>query len=299
MTPKSPTIKKPRPYWHVDAKWISGIVLLLLLSMTALLFLLWQITARTRGIDLLTTLLASSFSYQNGGLDDEGDVRLIRAMIAAAPNKQWQPSPGLDIIVHEADIEGMTPRQVRLWFFHHIAEPLYEQGPSGLTSVVSDPGLQASIEQSTRPLGFISARMHTYLLWVLGGATLFSLLFLGLLVRFSQGPGSLSNPGAVLFLAGLPGALLWGVLRGWLRQAGAALAGSQAQEAVKLYTQLAVDVLPPVIQQALQIYIFLTGFGLVLLLLALLAALFGRRKQRQPVEQVSTASSGSSASEVE
>src|SRR4030067_476335 len=61
----TPTLKKPRPYWHVDAKWISGICLLLLLSFTSLVFIAWQVTDRPTGTTLLTTLLAEPL-YDEG-----------------------------------------------------------------------------------------------------------------------------------------------------------------------------------------------------------------------------------------
>jgi hypothetical protein len=279
MTPTTPTIKKPRPYWHVDAKWISGIFLLILLSITAMVFLLWQITSRNTGTSLLTTLLASSFSYHNGGLDDEGDIKMIRAMIANAPNKQWQPSAGLDVIVHEADIEGMTPRQVRMWYFGHIAKPLYEGGVQNLSGLITDETMQNAVEETAMPLGFISAEMHARLLWVLAGCTLLTLLFLGLQIRFSAGVGCLANPGAVMLMAGAPGWLFWELLRGWLDLRAQNLSPDGGQDAIQAYTQLAVDVMPVIVQKAVQIYTYLVLFGLVLLLAALVGAFFMRRRK--------------------
>jgi len=83
--------RNSRPYWHVDAKWLTGLLLLALLNITFLVFILAQVTAPEQGITLLTVTLASSFSAEGGGLDASGDVEIMRQKIAESPNGQWQP----------------------------------------------------------------------------------------------------------------------------------------------------------------------------------------------------------------
>jgi len=79
----------PRPYWHVDAKWLTGILLLFLLNITFLIFILMQVTAPERGIALLTVTLARSYSAESGGMDVSGDIEIIRQKIAESPNGEW------------------------------------------------------------------------------------------------------------------------------------------------------------------------------------------------------------------
>jgi hypothetical protein len=278
----TPTFKKPRPYWHVDAKWISGICLLLLLSFTSLVFIVWQVTDRPTGTTLLTTLLASTFSYQNGGLDADSDIKIMRAMIANAPNKEWQPSPGMEIIVHEADIAGKTPREVRMWFFRQLAEPLYDEGAQGLASLITDPALKKGVEENAKPLSFISAETHSKLRGILVASGVASLVLLGLLVIFSYRFGRIGSPGWVIFLVAAPGLLLWGALRGGLTQLAQNPPAAAQQEAVKYYTQLAVDVLPVIVEKAVQVYTFLILFALGLIVIALIGSVFVReRKSRE------------------
>jgi len=277
----SRTQNKPRPYWHVDAKWFSGICLLFLASFTFLIYILWKVSARPTGTTLLTTLLASSFSYQNGGLDADGDIKVMRAFIDASPNGEWQPNPGLQITVHAEDIEGMMPREVRMWFFRQIAEPLYDEGAQGLVGIVTDPEMQKGMQESVRPLGFVSAEMHGRLWNVLVVSGVVSLAFLVLLIFFSYRFGRIGSPGGVIFLAAVPGLLFWGALRGWLDRAAQNPPASE-QEAIKLYTQLAVDVLPIIVQKALQVYTILFLIALGLIVIALIGTVFMReRKLRQ------------------
>jgi hypothetical protein len=172
-----------------------------------------------------------------------------------------------------------------MWYFGQLAGPLYEGGTQGLSTLVTDTGLLQAVEDVVRPLSFINAAAHSKLLWALVACTLLSLLCLAALVNFSAGHGTIANPGAALFAAGLPGMLLWRALDGWLEGRAQAQVSAGAQDAVQAYTQLAVDVLPLIAQKALQVYTFVLGFGLALLLVALLAALFGRRRQSQtPIE---------------
>jgi len=275
-------VYKPRPYWHVDAKWLTGILLLFLLNITFLIFLLYQITAPEQGITILATTLASQFSFEGGGLDDQGDVDIMRQKINESPDKQWQPIPGLEIIVRAEDIEGLSAREVRLWFFRQWAEPLYYEGPQGLADLMTDPEMKASLAEGMGPLGIISVATHGKLLVALGISGLVSLFFLGLLVFFSHRYGRLGSPGCVLFVVAAPNLILLGGLHSWLENAGHSTETSGVQIMLSRYTQLAADVLPGIIQTALNIYFFLVLLGFLLLLLALIGGIFGRGRKNKP-----------------
>jgi len=276
--------KKTRPYWHVDAKWLTGILLLFLLNITFLVFILVQVTAPEQGITLLTTSLASSFSFESGGLDAAGEMEIIRQMIAESPDGEWQPIPGLQTVVRLEDIEGKTPREVRLWFFRQMAEPLYYGGVQGLADIMTDPDMQETLlEGGVGPLGFISAETHSRLLMIFAASGLVSLLFLGLLVLFSYRFGRLGSPGCVIFLAAIPGLLFFGGLRGWLNQMVQNPPPFAEQTVLARYAQLAADILPGTIQTSLYVYGILILLGLLLMSIALVGMIFIReRKAREP-----------------
>ncbi|HBG74970.1 MAG: hypothetical protein A2X25_07290 [Chloroflexi bacterium GWB2_49_20] len=272
---------KPRPYWHVDAKWLTGIFLLLLLNITFLIFLLVQVTGPEQGITLLTTTLASSFSFESGGLDTSSDLEIMRQKIAESPDGQWQPIPGLQIIVREEDIAGKTPREARLWFFRQMAEPLYYNGEQGLADIMTDPEMKKGLAGGVGPLGLISAATHRKLLVVFAVSGLVSLLFLGLLVFFSHRFGRLGSPGCVIFLVAVPNLILMGGLRGWLANAAQTPASTGAQALLSRYLQLAADVLPGIVQKAMYVYIFLVFLGIALLLVALIGSVFVRERKNK------------------
>jgi hypothetical protein len=263
---------KPRPYWHVDAKWITAILLLFLLNMTFLLFILVQALAPQRGIDLLTVLIASSFSRE--GLDQEADLEIMHRKIAESPDGAWQPIPSLNIVVREQDIEDVSPREMRLWFFRQLAEPIYYEGQQGLASLASDPEMAKKMEGGIGPFGFISAESHGKLQKVFFVFGSISLVLLGLLVFFSYRFGRLGSPGCVLFLAALPGLIGFSMVRGWLEHGSKNLTQPTEINAVTQYAKpiarLAVDALPEIVQIGIQTYLILLLFGLTLILLALL-----------------------------
>lgn len=280
-TVKSP---KPRPYWHVDAKWLTGILLVFLLSITFLVFLLVQLTAPAQGISILTVTLASSFSYESGGLDESDDIEAMQREIEASPDGRWQPIPGLEIFVTEQDIAGKTPREVRLWFFRQWAEPLYYEGAQGLAALMTDPAMKQSLEQGVGPLGIISAETHAQVRTVFAASGLVSLLFLGLLVLFSHRFGRLGSPGCVIFAAAVPGLILMGALRGWMEQNAQKPPDGDQVEAVTRYLALAADTLPEVIQKATSMYLVLVLLGLALMVFAFICSLIFR--ERKPRVQI-------------
>jgi hypothetical protein len=284
---------KARPYWHVDAKWITGILLLFLLNVTFVMFLLVKVTGPKQGIDLLTILIASSFSRE--GLDQEADLAVMHEKIAESPDGAWQPIPSLEIFVREEDISGKTPREMRLWFFRQLAEPIYYEGGQGLANLATDPEMAKNMEGGIGPFGLLSAETHSKLqkiCFVFGSV---SLVLIGLLVFFSYRFGRLGSPGCVIFLAALPRLFVFSMLRGWLEHGAGDLTQSTEVTAVTMYAQpvarLATDILPDIVQMAIQTYLTLSVLGLGLIFLALIGPLFVRKREHQSLsEQVQTAS---------
>lgn len=275
-------LSKVRPYWHVDAKWITGILLLFLLNITFLSFILVQATSADRGIDLLTIILASSFSRD--GLDQEVDLEVMHQKIAESPNGAWQPIPSLKIVVREQDIAGLTPREMRLWFFRQLAEPIYYEGQQGLAGLASDPEMAKNMTGGIGLFGFISAETHGKLQNIFFVFGFISLVLIGLLVFFSYRFGRLGSPGCVLFLAALPGLLMLSMVGGWLEHSAGNLAQPTETTTVTLYTQmigqLAADALPEIVQMAIRTYLILILLGLGLVLAALTGSLFMRKQNK-------------------
>jgi hypothetical protein len=143
--------------------------------------------------------------------------------------------------------------------------------------------MQKSVAAGVGPLGLISASTHSKLLAAFIFSAFVSLLFLGLLIFFSYRFGRVGSPGCVVFLAAIPGFILMGGVRGWLSQAAQNPPAAGEETFFTRYAQLAVDVLPDVVQTAMQIYLFLIFMGLGLMLIALVGTVFIRDRKTKEI----------------
>jgi len=255
---------KTRPCWHVDAKWVTGIILTFTLSLSLLVFSLVSITAEKPAIDTLTIGLAIAFS-QNG-LDDETGVAELKQALKLSPDGTIRPIPGLKVVIREQDITGLTPRQIRLYLFRQIAEPLYKQGPEGLAALAGDPAMEKKMVEDSGVLGFLTLKTHRTLnsmFLILGAVSL--VLFIPL-VFFSYRFGRIASPGIVMFISSLPGALIFSGVNLALQNSS-----GNMQQAIEggvggMASFIASNILPPITQIIARNYLIflLTGLGLII-----------------------------------
>ncbi|MBI2940401.1 MAG: hypothetical protein HYY04_08180 [Chloroflexi bacterium] len=259
-----------RPYWHLDAKWIAGLLLAFVLGLTLLVYNLVQITAEKPAVDALSTAMALAFS--RNGLDDETEIAEVRQRLRASPGGTFQPIPGLRVVVQERDIADLSPREARLYFFRQLAEPLYRGGPEELAALADDPAMRQQMAQGVGPLGLLTRQTHETLQGVLRFLGIASVVLAALLVLFSYRFGRLASPGCVLFVASLPGAALFTFLARGLGSSGAATAPPTGQDAgmTGMIGYLAAGVLPPLLRIMSRNYLVAMALGLGLVAIAFL-----------------------------
>ncbi|KKR18816.1 MAG: hypothetical protein UU65_C0001G0206 [candidate division CPR2 bacterium GW2011_GWC1_41_48] len=183
----------------MDAKWIFGIKSVFLLSVTLLLFNLSFITAKNPGVELMTTIVATSFSRQ--GLDDAKDFDEVRKKIKSSPDGKFKPIPNLEIYVSETDLNTRTPRELRMYIFRQIVEPAYDNGLEGVNILSHDPELVKKMKKEAGILTIISAKNHKTLSLFSFVFLVISLVSISLVAYFSKRFGRLFAPGFILFLA--------------------------------------------------------------------------------------------------
>lgn len=266
--------RNTRPYWHVDAKWVAGLLLVVVLSVTLLVFNLVQLTAEQPATEIMATMIGTLFSRR--GLDDESEIALMRLALRASPDGTFQPIPGLPIVIREKDIAGLSPRQIRLYVFRQLATPLYRDGVAGLAAQVTDPEMRKSLAGGIGILELFTLKTHESLrrtLLLLVGVCLFLLIPL---VFFSYRFGRLGSPGVVLFVASLPGAavsaLLWMVIQ---NNKVPALPG-EAGGLTGMLGYMLANVLPHVVPIVARNYLIALALGFGLILLAGLGSLIWR-----------------------
>ena len=254
---------KARPYWHIDAKWVAGLVLAVLLNMTLILSGLVVSTEEEPAVEVLT--MSTALLFSPNGLDDETEIALLRAALAFSPDGTLQPIPGIAINVSAEEIEGLTPRQIRLHFFQKWAEVIYQDGVQGLADLAGDAALKEQILQDGAAFNLLTQKTHDGLKLLYNLSIAACLLMLVPLVVFSFRFGRLGSPGCVLFFASLPGALLF-TLSGWLMRPDATPPDAAGLSGVLRYWGL--DVLPTLARTIDNSYLVFLGLGLCLMVLA-------------------------------
>lgn len=266
--------RNARPYWHVDAKWVAGLLLVVVLSVTLLVLNLVQITAEQPATEMMATTLATLFSRR--GLDDESEIALMRQALRASPDGTLQPIPGLPIVIREKDIAGLSPRQIRLYAFRQLAVPIYRGGAAGLAAQITDPEMRKSLAGGVGILELFTLKTHQFLrrvLLLLVGICLF--LFIPL-IFFSYRFGRLVSPGVVLFVTSLPGTgvsvLLWGITQNQELPAPPGEAGS----ITGMLGYMLANILPHVVPIVVRNYLIVLALGFGLILLAILSSVVWR-----------------------
>jgi hypothetical protein len=271
---------RPRPYWHVDAKWIAGLLLTFVLGPTLLVFGLTQATAEEPAVDTLSMILATSVSRK--GLDDETEIAEFRRILAADADGEIQPIPGLAITVREADLADRTPRELRLWLVRQLAEPLYQGGGEGLAELATDPEMRLAVGQGVGALSVFSLETHLLLQRVLNVLAIVTGVLAIPLVYFSYRFGRLASLGWVLLVAALPGAALFGFL-GWAFNPPPPAPGPEPGIAAMI-GPLVGSVLPPLARVISQTFLAALLAGVILLVLSLIGGLVFRRR-RQAIQR--------------
>jgi hypothetical protein len=161
---------KPRPYWHVDAKWMTGISLMVTVSLWLFMMALYQVTAQ----DLTTTLskdLISSLSLPSSSTSQQ---------ITDAINEQLAKDSATSSVKISAPIELNQ-------YSNNISAQVY---------------------QAATVVGSVGESIHGVLLIMLVIVGVVILALTAQAVYFSYRFGRLVTPGVILMMASIPGLLI-------------------------------------------------------------------------------------------
>ena len=191
----TPTATRTRPYWHVDLKWIFGILLFFALGATLLLYNLSSLTERNKAINISATIVASLFS--RNGLDDPSGLDAFRQKIAANPSNQVSPIeefPWLQVSKHDA--LTLSPKDLKIDIFSQLTGPIYDKGVKGAaTTLTPDPTQQAKFINDVALLGLFTKETHDILQRTFIVTLIVSLICAVAVIYFSAGWGKLVSIG--------------------------------------------------------------------------------------------------------
>lgn len=198
-----------RPSWFIDAKWFFGIFFTLSLAVSLILFFMYKVTAEKPAVETMTKTIAITFSPL--GLDDVTEIEKWREEINYSSEGLVKPLEKMNLTLNQRDLEGRSPRQIRLEFFERLARPVYEGRYDDVISLAESQELKTTL-QNIRSLSFLSRSSHrtveTLLLVSLAATFAFAVPF----IFFSKRFGRLGNPGLVIFLVNFPGVITFLVL---------------------------------------------------------------------------------------
>src|SRR3990167_600631 len=193
----------PRPYWHVDAKWICGILLVFTLSATLILLSLVKLTEQERAPAVGALIIGMGFIRGN-----TIDTEEAREALAEAGGV-IQPIPNIPSIkITEADLK-LTPSEISIKVFRPITESIYNNGIEATADkFAATPEQKEKFVRDAALFIIFTKDTHQTLNKFFRFFAVVSLLLAIGVVFFSSRWGRLSNLGSLLLLMSLPGSLL-------------------------------------------------------------------------------------------
>ena len=271
--------KKPRSYWHVDAKWIFGIIFAISLAVSLFSYNLVAITEEKPAVDALTLVLASM--YSQNGLNDKTEIDQMRAKIEANPNGVFQPIPNVDITIKLSDLDGLSPQQIRLNFFRKLAQPIYTGNTDSLTT---NPEQRKAFLNDTKLIRtFVSAETHQTLQTVFLVFAILSVICLIPFVFFSYRFGRLVSPGLVLVFDSFLGVVIFAFAT--TIHPPTVTPGSADSGPLGAVGPMISPLIPEIAQIFLKTYLIAFGIGVVLLVSALICKIIYRIKTKETKPQ--------------
>lgn len=262
---KKPDPTKPRPYWHVDLKWLCALVLVAALAVTLPVTAAYRLTAKGPATDLIAYTFAGMTSPQ--GIDSEEGIGEIKARVLKNGSETVSIA-GIEVVFTAEDFNTLSPRELRLKVFRAFANRFYDQGARGFAkSQGFDEATADKFENDATLTSAFSAEAHKRVGTVLFWMVLVDLLTLAAVVYFSRRFGRLVTPGLVLLLVGLPGILFAAIASQNPEVTGTARSESPADQ-FGMLSLFASYVAPLVVPHFAGVYMSVLISGASLLVLA-------------------------------
>jgi hypothetical protein len=188
----------PRPYWHLDAKWIAGILLFFSLGACLLLYNLSALTERRQAVTLSAAVVANLFSPK--GLDDTNGLNEFRQQVAKMPGTTVSPIPQFSSIkLSKHDALTLSPADLKIAIFSQITGPIYDIGlEAAAKQFTPNPAEQQQFVKQAAPLGILTTSTHTLIQSLFVASLCTSVILAAFLIFFSAKWGRLVSPGIVL-----------------------------------------------------------------------------------------------------
>lgn len=249
--------KKPRPYWHVDAKWIFGIIFFISAFVSLVLFTTSTLLSPQVAVPVATYVVASQFS--RNGLDEKIDLTTLKSQLESSGGENSFNLGGFKISVTNKDLNTLSPRELRLKVFGQVVETIYYQ-KTEVPDAAKQYGVLAYFNKANADkfANFFKLSLVPVFLSAAG------------LVFFSYKYGRLISPAIPLILLGtLPSFLLF------LVQNAKPRSGETGP-----FSFLPHEMVVDIAQRLSRVYYAIVGVGILLIVAAIVAKVFSRFKAK-------------------
>lgn len=200
--------EKRRPYWHVDAKWISGIFLFFALSSALLLYSLSVLTQRDNATTISATVIAGMFSKE--GADTEAGLNELRRQAEFLPGEVVAPLPQFPTLeISKQELLTKNAEELKVSLFRQLTESIYDKGVVGAAEELTpNQADQEKFAHDAVLLGGFTKGMHDTIQGAFIVSVLAATILMGVFIYFSAGWGRVANPGVMLLTVSPVGALV-------------------------------------------------------------------------------------------
>jgi hypothetical protein len=276
---------KARPYWHVDAKWICGLLLGALLVATLPVAVAYKLTERDAATNIIAYAMAGFTSPQ--GIDSANGLADIQAKTAQTGSTTVTLG-GVQVVFTTQDFQTLSPRELRLKVFRTFATELYDKGAYGLAkSQGQDETTARKFENDATLISTLGSAMHARISGIFIGFVVADLVALAGVVLFSHRFGRLVSPGVVFLLVGLPG-IIFAAAASHAYVSGSPLATGDTTDMSTAFGALASYITPLILPHVAGVYMAALGLGTALLVasgVGKLVYMLVRRGQHEGVHQ--------------
>lgn len=254
---------RPRPEWHVDAKWITALIFIPIFALTFLAYNLFQMTKKENSVKVAGALISAVFPVG----DTEESLTQVRKAIQESPDKSLKPFPGTNVKITEADLNKYSASELRQKLFQELATSIYDSDKSSSSNL----GL----------LVVFTKAGHDFIGKLLLIFSAVSLVLLALLILFSAGFGKALVPGIIFVILGLLPTFFLFAIDHAPENSSPVPVGSEAD--IKQMATMALSKIAPQLSEIFfKNYLALTITGVLLLLVGIIGRIVQRIKSRRP-----------------
>lgn len=291
---------KKRPYWFVDAKWISGIIFLVFF-ITGILFLnISQIISKNNVIDTASAKIESSIKeeiskfFDSSGKPLVQDKKIILSGLNAAKDKAEELKNNAEDSAKEInplkfgrDSARLIAYKLEGLMYSRISTALNKASEKIEAIDIKDTNLkdkimsEISIPKVYSLEQYLNYRNDAILFLII------ALIFLMAAIYFSSGFGRLSTPGFLILMATLPGFFMIMSFDNYLHTSPLNNYLSSDQKIIRILAEAILSALKEQSSSLLAVYKYLFFSALILLVIGILGSVLLKLFAPKPTTDIS------------